>query len=146
MKDIRKYTNDLLGDRISVKSWIHDLRGLNSYIKLAGASGSSGSRNKSTVEHLIKKLDDTDPDVRVDAVKALGWKKDKRAVESLIKKLKGNDDKVRLATINALGEIGDEKAVSPLTMIFDDDDTDDDTFIAAAKSLAMIYKKKHQLL
>jgi HEAT repeat protein len=88
MKNIENYTTNLLGDGVSVQSLIQDLRGLNSYIKLTGASGSSGSINKSTVEHLIKKLDDTDPDVRVDAVKALGWKKDKRSVEPLIKKLK----------------------------------------------------------
>lgn len=143
MKGIRNSTNDLLGDRVLVKSLIHDLRGLNSYIKLTGACGSSGGKNKSAVEHLIKKLDDTDPDVRVDAVKALGCKKDKRAVEPLIEKLKGNDDKVRLAAIKALGEIGDERAAPPLALLCEKMYPQDETWKTVLDSLTMIYLKTY---
>ena len=143
MKDMQNFTNELLGDRISVKSWIHDLRGLNSFIKLTGACGSSGVKNKSAIDHLVKKLNDTDPDVRVAAAKALGWKKDKRAVEPLIKKLKDNDDKVRHAAIKALGEIGDERAAPPLALLCEKMYPQDETWKTVLDSLTMIYLKTY---
>lgn len=113
----------------------------NSYYLVGGAWDLQGIKNKNVVQHLIKALNDTDPDVRVTAATVLGWMREGKAVEPLIKILKDNVDEVRLAAIEALGEIGDGKAADPLVMRFENEDVGAATWVAALKSLTEIYLK-----
>ena len=94
------------------------------------------------VEHLLKALNDIDPDVRVAAETVLGWMRDEKAVEPLIKRLKDNVDEVRIAAIKALGEIGDEKASGPLALHLENEDVHDAMWMAGLESMMMIYEKK----
>jgi HEAT repeat protein len=60
-------------------------------------------------------LDDDDPRVALEAVKALGKTGDKGSLPEIIKVLKEHDEgAVRDAAAEALGRIGDKKAVDPL--------------------------------
>ena len=139
MKDTQKHTTNLIRDRVSVNSLIHDLKGLNSFIRLSGAYGFQGTRNKSVVEHLINKLDDIDPGVRVAAARGLGWMKDKKAVKPLIERLTDKVDEVRFAAIKALGEIGDERAAPQLALLAEKMYPQDKTWKTVLDSLVMIY-------
>ena len=65
MKDTEKYTTNLLGDRVSVESLIRDLKSPNSFVRWEAAWGLQDTKDKSVVEHLVKALNDIDPDVRV---------------------------------------------------------------------------------
>jgi HEAT repeat protein len=84
--------------------------------------GTQDTKDKGVVEHLVKALNDIDPDVRFAAATVLGWLQDERAVVPLIKALKDNFEYVRLAVIEALGEIGDKKASEPLRFLLEKED------------------------
>ena len=75
---------------------------------------------KKDIEGLIKALDDSDEDVRLKAVEALGKIGDARAVEGLIKALDDDID-VRREAVKALGEIGDPRAFDALSELVHDD-------------------------
>ena len=78
---------------------------------------------KKDIEGLIKALDDSDEDVRLKAVEALGKIGDARAVEGLIKALDDDID-VRREAVKALGEIGDPRAFDALSELVHDESRD----------------------
>ena len=67
-------------------------------------------------------MEDIDPGVRRQAVKALGDMGDSRATTEVIAKLNDGDDDVRLEAVIALGKIGDPQAVEPLIEKLESDD------------------------
>jgi HEAT repeat protein len=104
--------------------------------------GLQDAKTKNVVEHLVRALNDIDPEVRFAAVTVLGWMKDENALEPLIKRLKDNVDEVRLAAIKALGEIGEEIASGPLALHLESEDVHDAMWMAGLESLLMINEKK----
>lgn len=67
-----------------------------------------------SVEALLGKLDDPDPDVRKFIIDILGDIKDTRPVPALIARLEDGDENVRVAAAEALGKIRDTRAVDAL--------------------------------
>jgi len=66
------------------------------------------------VEPLLKRLEDSDREVRERAAKYLGQIADVQAVEPLVKRLSDDNESVRWAVVEALGRIGDVRAIEPL--------------------------------
>lgn len=66
------------------------------------------------VPALLEALNDSDHNVRANAVRALGVSKDARAVEPLIKLLGDKEEQVQVSAIRALAAIGDKRAAEPL--------------------------------
>ncbi len=69
---------------------------------------------KSAVRGLLKSLEDSDPDVRLEASWALGEIGDERAIEPLISGLKDEDWYVRQRAASALVTMQSRSAVKPL--------------------------------
>jgi HEAT repeat protein len=87
-------------------------------IEAATALGKIG--RKACVDSLIGMMRETDRDIRIAAVDALGKIKDKRAARPIIDVL--NDKNVRLTGIWALGNIGDPIVIPVLTDLLNDED------------------------
>jgi len=68
----------------------------------------------SAIEHLINLTKDSDPKIRVKAVKVLGKIQDKNSVNELIQLLNDVNFEVREAAVFSLGALKSEEAVSPL--------------------------------
>jgi len=68
----------------------------------------------SAVEYLIINLWDSEKNVRLAAVDALGEIGDNRAYEHLVRMLSDPDHDVRFASVVALGNMGDVRAIGPL--------------------------------
>ena len=69
---------------------------------------------------MMKKLGDSDGEVRTGVVHAMGIAKDQRFVEPLIAALADGDDAVRLMAAEALGKLGDKRAIEPLVSMLAD--------------------------
>jgi HEAT repeat protein len=106
---------ELLGEQ-SVEPLIKAFEEGNLFV--AEALGKSGG---SAVEPLIKALGNSDCDMRVNAIDALGDIGDVRAVEPLVTTLKDEEGRVRYRSASALGKIGDARAVQPLIGLLSDD-------------------------
>ena len=106
---------ELLGEQ-SVEPLIKAFEEGNLFV--AEALGKSGG---SAVEPLIKALGNSDCDMRVNAIEALGDIGDVRAVEPLVTTLKDEEGRVRYRSASALGKIGDARAVQPLIGLLSDD-------------------------
>lgn len=65
---------------------------------------------------ILGRLDDADPEVRIDAATALGELADPRAVVPLVGRARDQTPEVRTAVYGALGALGDARAVSALAM------------------------------
>lgn len=79
----------------------------------------SFKQDPSSVDSLIKALDDSDWGVREQAAVVLGKMRANSAVPALIKKLNDRNDAIRYAVINALGGIGDPRATPGLIKILE---------------------------
>ena len=101
-------------------SWPHFSGPVSGDLWHSGA-GALGKIGEPAVEPLINALRDSDDDVRLWAVVALGATDDKRAVEPLIKMLKDDEDDIRMRAADALGYIGDHRAVKPLRRALKDE-------------------------
>ena len=75
------------------------------------------------VKALSAQLNDSDPNVRVLAAKALGEIGGPSTVGPLIAALKDKDWRVRLSAVNALGKIKDPRTVQPLKAALEDTDS-----------------------
>ena len=93
------------------------------------------------VEPLISLLGDEREDVRIHAVKALGWIKDSRAVDPLIQALNDDNYYLRREAAHSLGEIGDERAVEPLRALMNKKDEDPDIQDVAKRALESMKAK-----
>jgi hypothetical protein len=78
---------------------------------------SSASQDADHVGQLIGELSDSNPQVRLDAIRELRDIQDTRAVEPLIAALKDKDWRVRQNAATALGRSNDPRAVDPLTTL-----------------------------
>jgi len=74
------------------------------------------------VIELIGKLRDSNPQVRLDAVRELRDIEDPRTVEPLISALKDTDTRIRMNAATALGRTGDPRVIGPLTEALSDSD------------------------
>jgi HEAT repeat protein len=90
---------------------------------------------KPAVKPLIADLQDNDPLVRSNAVKALGAIKDPRAVKPLIAVLNDNDPLIQRQAVKALGRINDLRAVEPLIGILEDREKKPYVRMSAAEAL-----------
>jgi hypothetical protein len=84
-----------------------------------------------TVEALITDISDENPDIRWEAVVALGEMADSRTVEPLIAALKDEDSDIREEAAEALGDISDARAVEPLIEVLREDEDSDVREVAA---------------
>ena len=75
-----------------------------------------------TLPTLIEFLNDTDPDLRMQAALALGEQRDLNAVAALLTALEDDDSNVRFHAIEALGKIGSIEAAEPLAQIAESQD------------------------
>jgi len=66
------------------------------------------------LDHLILRLNDTEPQVRKAVIEMLGQLKDPRTVDTLLQRLSDSDDEVRDAIANALGNMGTPKILDVL--------------------------------
>lgn len=85
---------------------------------------------------LIQRLSDTEPGIRLEAVKSLAALRDKRAIEPLILSLKDYNERVRLACVAALGDFGGARGVEALASILGK--TSFSTTKAAIKALGQL--------
>jgi len=72
------------------------------------------SSQEEDINELILKLRHKDPEVRINAIKALEEIKTPQVVEALIFALKDKDLEVRLSATKALGKLKDSQAIDPL--------------------------------
>lgn len=80
-------------------------------------------QDKGETDSLYPFLDDSNPTVRFNAVKAFASLKDSSSVDSIIKMLKDPILEVRAAAAYVLGQLGDSKAETPLIAAFTSKDT-----------------------
>jgi HEAT repeat protein len=108
-----------------------------SSIRLHAARGLRGIADRTTVEALVKALDDEDDDVRAEVAWALGETGDDRAVDPLVAYLKSNrGERSRTAAAQALGKLGDPRTIPVLvSLVYDEKAGAQD---AAAESLLSI--------
>lgn len=66
------------------------------------------------LEHVIERLNHTDPTVRYEAAQQLGKSQDTRAVAPLIQALPDENSKVQYAAISGLIKLGDTQAAEPI--------------------------------
>jgi HEAT repeat protein len=90
---------------------------------------------KPAVKPLIADLQDSDPLVRSNAVKALGAIKDPRAVKPLIAVLNDNDPLIQRQAVEALGRINDLLALGPLIGVLEDREKKPYVRMSAAEAL-----------
>ncbi|MBV6625603.1 MAG: HEAT repeat domain-containing protein [Rivularia sp. (in: Bacteria)] len=93
----------------------------------------------SSVQSLVKILQDNNPKVRLSAAIALGNIGDKAAVEPLLAVLEDKNSQVRSSAAKALGNIGDKAAVEPLLAALEDKDSQ--VRSSAAEALGLIEDK-----
>jgi HEAT repeat protein len=93
---------------------------------------------KPAVIPLIYELQDHDPLVRSNAVKALGAIRDPRAVEPLIKVLNDKDPLIQRQAVQALGRINDPRAVEPLIVVLGDKNKKPHVRMSAAEALGWL--------
>jgi hypothetical protein len=98
---------------------------------------SSTSQETDHVSQLISKLKDSDPQVRLDAIRELRDIEDTRTVEPLIASLTDANWKVRQIAATALGRTNDPRAVGPLTTA-SQSDSDPTVRYNATKALSKI--------
>jgi HEAT repeat protein len=79
----------------------------------------------SKLPKLRQQLDDTDPDVRITALKALADVKDDVAVPKIVELLADTVPDVRKEAARALGKIGDTAAVEPLAQTYEKEQRED---------------------
>jgi hypothetical protein len=77
-------------------------------------------RDSLAYQHAFTRLDDSDPDVRQAAARALGYLGDIRATIPLISALKDAHGDVRAEVAMALGDLGDNRAIQPLLITLSD--------------------------
>lgn len=121
-KEIRIDAANALGQLLSGKGSIREDPALQ--LKMYGTiTNNVDPVVESTVGALIQALNDTDPDVREEAAKALGEIGDSEAVDPLIQALKDTDPRVRASAVEALGKIGEKrKSVVQLRKALKDSD------------------------
>ncbi len=72
------------------------------------------------VQSLVEALNDSSPEVRQEAVRALANIRTEKAFEPMVRALKDSDADVRQQAAQALGQLGDPRAVDPLLRTLED--------------------------
>ncbi len=100
----------------SVEPLTRQLKSKDAEIRAQAANALARLRQpiNSATPALIEALNDSDANVRANAVRALGVSKDARAVEPLIKSLDDRSEQAQANTIRALAAINDKRAVEPI--------------------------------
>lgn len=99
------------------------------------AKAFAAARDSRNVEALLLVIEDADPYVRSDAIKALGEIADVRAVPALIKRLEDTNFNNQEDAAVALAKIGDGRAISPLVAMLRDTGRKNQTRFRATDAL-----------
>ncbi|MBM3252666.1 MAG: HEAT repeat domain-containing protein [Candidatus Omnitrophica bacterium] len=89
------------------------------YLNLVSNVFAEAGREKE-INDSIKKLENREEQIRIDAANSLGFLEDKRAVSYLINVLEDNNLEVKKAAILALGNLGDKTAIPHLKKFLQD--------------------------
>ena len=101
----------------------------------SGHAGEHGAGDRAT-QALLKQLTHSDPDVRLQALRAFRSSAGAPAlVEPIIAMLEDDDELVRRSAIAALGRVGDARALKPLSAISVSDEEDDRALAVQARLL-----------